>query len=183
LPDWDDLVGETTDLESRIAFNNRRNQKNDAMAVEIDFMAEPADPQAVTLFELLPLLRALRRIVTSCRPLGASDYELPSESTSNPAVEPNPQGIVLAELKIRLQSTLIFSAGSLGPIPPLGADNRPTPKRANASCAALRTLADFGLPDGTAQRLAFPKSCLTIGRCTSAPSLSKPGTQALKACR
>ena len=40
----DDLVGETTELESRIVFNNRRRQKDDDLAVSIDFMAEPADP-------------------------------------------------------------------------------------------------------------------------------------------
>jgi len=158
----DDLVGETTELESRIAFNNRRNQKDDAMEVQIDFMAEPTDPRAVTLFELLPLLRALRRIIISCRPLGASDYELPSESTSNTAVEPNPQGIVLGELKTRLQSALtVFKSAvdALGAaMPPLGADNQPIPNRANAEKlrAALRTLANFGLPD------AFPLSAFGV---------------------
>jgi hypothetical protein len=149
----DDLSGETTELENRIIFNNRRSQKNDSLDVQIDFQANPADPQAVTLFELLPLLRALRRLVTASRPLGASDYGLPSETTSDLAAEPNPQGIVLSELKTRLQTLLTaFSAAvsALGLAIPAGGN----PSQANAERlrTALRGLADFGLPD------AFPLS-------------------------
>jgi hypothetical protein len=154
----DDLVGATTELESRIAFENRRKQKNDALEVQIEFMAEPADPKSVTLFELLPLLRSLRHVITSCRPLGASDYELASEATSNPADNPNPQGVVLEELKARTELVLAaFTAAVDGlgsAIPPPGADGQPDPQQANAEKlrAALRGPADFGVPD------AFPLS-------------------------
>lgn len=154
----DDLLGETTELEARIIYNNRRNQKNDALDVRIDFQAQPADPLAVTLFELLPLLRALRRIVSTSRPLGAGDYTLPSEATSDPAVEPNPQHTVLAELKTRVQTALIaFNAAVTAlaaAIPAAGADGQPNPNLANAERlrSALRVLADYGLPD------AFPHS-------------------------
>jgi hypothetical protein len=156
----DDLVGETTELESRIVFENRRQQNNDALDVQIKFMAGLSDRQAVTLFELLPLLRSLRQIVTGSRPLEARDYELPSESTSDPAQVPNPQRVVLAELKTRVQSALaalraaVNALGSAIPAP--GPVGQPDPKLANAGSlrAALRALADFGVPD------AFPLSAV-----------------------
>jgi hypothetical protein len=153
-----DLVGETTELEARIIFEQRRKAKDDGLKVQIDFMAQPAAPQAVTLFELLPLLRALRQLVTSSRPLGAEDYELPSESTSNPAEDPNPQGIVLPELKTRVQAALAAfktAVDALGAaLPPPGADGQPDPRKAAADKlrVVLRGLAAFGVPD------AFPLS-------------------------
>lgn len=154
----DDLAGETTELEARIRFENRRKRQDDRLDVGIDFMIAPADPQAVTLFELLPLLRALRGLVTSSRPLGAGDYALPSEATSNPAEDPNPQGIDLPALAGRVQTALdAFQAAlqALGAaIPAAGAGGQPDPGLANAEKLrlALRGLADFGLPD------AFPLS-------------------------
>jgi hypothetical protein len=154
----DDPAGQISELEARIAYENRRKLQNDALEVQIDFMAEPVDPKAVTLFELLPQLRALRQIVTSSRPLGAGDYQLPSEATSNPAAEPNPQGVVLADLKNRVHAALAAyeaTVQALGAaIPPPGADGQPDTRRANASVlrASLRGLANFGLPD------AFPLS-------------------------
>ena len=149
----DDLVGETTELESRIVFNNRRKQKDDDLAVIIDFMAEPADPRSVNLFELLPLLRAMRRLVTTCRPLGAGDYALPSEATSNPAEDPNPQGLIIDELQTRVETALAAFAAAVdvlkSVIPASGADGKPNLTLANAEKlrAALRPLADFGVPD------------------------------------
>jgi hypothetical protein len=154
----DDLVGETTELESRIAFENRRKQQNDTLEVQLDFAARPADPQTVTLFELLPLLRALRRVITTSRPLGAGEYELPSEATSNTVDNPNPQGVDLEALQNRVGAALpafATAVGALGSaIPPLGDDGQPNAGQANAERlrSALRGLADFGLPD------AFPLS-------------------------
>ena len=154
----DDLAGATTELESRIAFENRRLRQNDSLEVQIEFMAPLADPQSVTLFELLPLLRALRQIVTSSRPLDASDYRLASEATTDPAADPNPQGIVLAELKARAGAALTAFATAVNAlqvaIPAPGADGQPNTNLANPARlrTALRTLADFGVPD------AFPLS-------------------------
>lgn len=154
----DDLLGETTELESRIAFQNRRKAKDDSLEVTFDFTAEPGSPQAVNLFELLPLLRALRQLITSSRPLSAGDYVLPSEANTNPAEDANPHGIALAALSSRVQAALTaFAAavqGLASTIPPLGADGQPQPNLANAENlrAALRTLSDFGVPD------AFPHS-------------------------
>jgi hypothetical protein len=156
----DDLVGETTELETRIAFKHRRRRKNDALDVQIEFMVELSDSEAVTLFELLPLLRDLRQIITTSRPLGADDYELPSEATSNPAQDPNPQGVVLTELKTRVQSALVDFRAAVraleSAIPAPGPDGQPDPNRANAANlrSALQELADFGVPD------AFPLSAV-----------------------
>jgi hypothetical protein len=154
----DDLGGPASELERRIAYENRRKRQDDTLEVQIDFMAEPADPKAVTLFELLPLLRALRRIVTNSRPLGAGDYQLPSEATSDPAADPNPQGIVLGDLKTRVHAAVAAFEATVeavgAAIPPPGPDGQPDTRRANASVlrAALRGLANFGVPD------AFPLS-------------------------
>jgi hypothetical protein len=154
----DDLLGETTELESRIVFQNRRKGKDDSLEVKFDFTAEPASPQAVNLFELLPLLRALRQFVTSSRPLSSGDYVLPSEANTNPAEDSNPQGIALTDLSKRVQAALAaFAAavqGLASAIPPKGADGQPQTNLTNAESlrAALRALADFGVPD------AFPHS-------------------------
>jgi hypothetical protein len=154
----DDLEGATTELESRIAFHNRRQQNSDDVDVKIEFMTALSDPQAVTLFELLPLLRVLRQIVTNSRPLEAGDYALPSESNTNPKQEPNPQGIVLVELKTRVQLAVSSFAAAVsalgGDMPAPGADGQPDPTNANAERLRLdlQVLADFGLPD------AFPVS-------------------------
>jgi hypothetical protein len=152
------LNGATTELESRIAFENRRLRQNDSLEVQIEFMAPLSDPQSATLFELLPLLRVLRQIVTTSRPLDASDYLLASEATTNPALDPNPQGIVLAELKTRLETTLAAFTAAVtalkAAIPAAGTDGQPNANLANAARlrTALRALADFGVPD------AFPVS-------------------------
>ena len=53
-------------------------------------MSRDGFPDGVrSLFELLPLLRALRTLVTTCRPLGADDYVLPSEQNTDPATAGN----------------------------------------------------------------------------------------------
>jgi hypothetical protein len=151
----DDLAGETTELESRIIFLHRAQQQDDALEVRIDFQSAPRDPQAVTLFELLPLLRALRRLVTNSRPLGAADYELPSESTTGQA---NPQGVLLPNLRARVQAALSAFEAAVralrAAIPPSGPDEQPDPAQARPAAlrSALRALSDFGVPD------AFPKS-------------------------
>jgi hypothetical protein len=158
----EDLAGETTELESRIAFGNRRKQQDDALEVRIDFAARPADPQAVTLFELMPLLRALRRIITTSRPLGAGDYELPSETASNLLDNPNPQGVDLVELEKRVRTALTAFTTAVdalrSAIPALGGDGQPDAGLANAERlrTALRALADFGVPD------AFPLSAFGV---------------------
>jgi hypothetical protein len=149
----DDLNGELTELEWRIVFENRLSRRDDALDVQIEFMTPPANPQAISLFELLPLLRVLRQIVTDSRPLTAGDYALPSETIVN-------SGIDLAELQTRVETALSAFAGAVealrASIPPVGANGQPDPDRASLKGLrnALRELALFGVPD------AFPLSAL-----------------------
>ncbi len=56
-------------------------------------------PEVRTWFEMLPLLTTLRRIVTTCRPLGAGDYQLPSEQNTDPALAGNLPGWNLQQMK------------------------------------------------------------------------------------
>ena len=56
-------------------------------------------PTSARWFEMLPLLRTLRRIVTTCRPLGADDYQLPSEQNTDPALAGNLPGWDLQQMK------------------------------------------------------------------------------------
>lgn len=154
----DDLDGETTELESRIAFVYRRQEQNDILDVKIDFRRTPDPRGSISLFALLPLLRALRRVVTGCRPLSANDYQLSSEASTDLTENPHPQGVDLDRLKERIQVALdefkaaVTALGSA--IPPNGPDGKPDARLANAAVlrAALRKLSEFGVPD------AFPLS-------------------------
>lgn len=161
----DDLAGETTELESRIIFENRRQGIDDNLEVRLNFMVEPENPLLVNLFELLPLLRALRRFVTSSRPLGARDYQLPSETSVDFTENPNPLEIIsnalksAEELERRVGTALSAFRKEIeeklkAAIPPNGEDGQPDANQANADNlrVALRTLSDFGVPD------AFPLS-------------------------
>jgi hypothetical protein len=125
----DELVGETTELETRIAHENRRTQNDDSLSVKIEFMGGLTDRESVTLFELLPLLRAVRETVTSSRPLAADDLQLPSETTSDSAEDPNPKGYDVDELKRRIETALEAFANAVGALrlamPPRDAEGNP----------------------------------------------------------
>ena len=58
-----------------------------------------SDPPVRTFFESLPLLRNVRKLVTSSRALGADDYMLPSEGTTDPNAGKNPKRWNLSALK------------------------------------------------------------------------------------
>lgn len=154
----DELADETTELESRIAYVNRRRKEDETLEVRIEFRTPLGDPEGVTLFELLPLLRNLRALVTGCRPLAAHDFVLPSEATTNPAEDPNPQGYDLADLNTRLETVIGTFEDAVGAltdaIPPFNAEGEPALAQAGAEDLrlALETLAGFGVPD------AFPRS-------------------------
>jgi hypothetical protein len=84
-------VSSLTELEARIGHAYRLKRRADDPTFDpsgrttIQFMSREGFPQdARSLFELLPLLRTLRTIATTCRPLGASDYVLPSEENTDP---------------------------------------------------------------------------------------------------
>ncbi len=108
-------INDLTELESRIDFAYRRNRIADDPSWDhsgrtiIAFKSRQGFPstglQFRTFFEVLPMLRILRNIVTTCRPLGADDYRLPSETTSDPGAGSNPKGWQLHALETVLDHT------------------------------------------------------------------------------
>jgi hypothetical protein len=100
----DDLANETTELEGRIINEIRREKADNALEIKIEFMSDIADSEKVTLFELLPLLRNLRDLVTGCRPLNANDFRLPIEVGSDSSDEQNSKGYDLGEMKTRMDT-------------------------------------------------------------------------------
>ena len=104
-------INETTELEVRIDHAYRKARRNadpdfDASGrttiLFLDRDGFPAD--ATALFEVLPLLRTLRHIVTNCRALGASDYLLASEQNTDPATAGNVKGWDLQEMEATLDT-------------------------------------------------------------------------------
>jgi hypothetical protein len=101
---------DTTELESRIAFAYRRRRQAGGQPPVGDLTVRFLEPDpswpadALTMFEVLPLLRQLRRLISSSRPLGAADYRLPSETTTDPAVDPDPAGYDVTELAARVDA-------------------------------------------------------------------------------
>ncbi len=120
----DDLVSEVTELETRIDYAYRTEKKqadstwDHTGEVTIRVMDRTGfDPDDVTIFELLPLLKNLRDFITGCRPLAADDYLLPSEETTDPQANPNPKGHDLDELMSRineLQAAFETTVAELG---------------------------------------------------------------------
>ncbi len=99
-------INDLTELEARIDFvfrtkrrSERPHEDSSSGQVKIKFMEDFADSRVRNLFELLPLLRGLRKLVTSSRPLGADDYMLPSEEKADPNTADNPKLWELAALK------------------------------------------------------------------------------------
>jgi hypothetical protein len=121
-------------------------------------------PDVRSWFELLPLLRTLRRIVTTCRPLGAGDYQLSSEQDTDPALGGNVPGWDLQQMKDTLdvaggmlQSRLIPLEAVLDDVPEgaLNEDPAEVPDLDDVDydglIDALLGVADFGVTN------AFPK--------------------------
>ena len=112
-------INDLTELEARIEYAFRLKRKagepdwNSSGRATIRFMSRegfpPSDPPVRTFFELLPLLRNLRKLVTGCRALGADDYVLPSEERTDPDAGENPKRWDLMALK----QTVNHAAASL----------------------------------------------------------------------
>ncbi|HEX8775479.1 MAG TPA: hypothetical protein VF735_18060 [Pyrinomonadaceae bacterium] len=168
-------INDLTELEARIEYVFRLKRKAadpnwDASGrVTIHFMSRESfpSPDVRTFFEMLPLLRNLRTLVTSCRPLGADDYVLPSEESTDPNGVDNPGQWDLAALKQSLDSAaaslkdrLSELEGLLSSIPPdaLSRDPSEAGDLSGVDYDALRDqligLSLFGLPG------AFPKHAL-----------------------
>jgi len=102
-------VNDLTELEARIDYAFRLKRKaadphwDSSERATILFMSRQGFPEATppvrTLFEMLPLLRNLKKIVTSCRPLGADDYLLSSEQNTDPNTSDNPKNWELSTIE------------------------------------------------------------------------------------
>ena len=110
-------ANDLTELEARIDFAFRLNRKtadpnfDPSGRLTIEFMSRKGftESGARTLFELLPLLRNLRKLVTSSRALGADDYMLQSEEKADPNTAENPKRWELTPL----EDSFDEAAGSL----------------------------------------------------------------------
>jgi hypothetical protein len=167
----DDVADETTEIERRIDFAFRKKKKevdstwDHTGEVKILFMEKNgfADDEK-SLIEILPLARNLRDIITICRPLGADDYMLPSEVTTNPAEDDNPKRFLLDKIEPRLDVAIAALGGKItvlnGLIPDEALDDNPDTEPDLNSVdfdklrEILKEIAGFGIPD------AFPKDAL-----------------------
>lgn len=167
-----DQTNDLTELEARIdfAFRTKRSAADPDFEpsgqLTIRFMnRENFSPDARTLFELLPLLRNLKTLATSCRPLGADDYMLPSEEKNDPNASENPKRWDLGALKTLLDEaastfdqTLRLLEDMVASFPPnaLSKDPLEAVDLGNIDYGALRNLlvqlSNFGVPG------AFPKN-------------------------
>jgi hypothetical protein len=167
-------VNDLTELEARIDFTFRLQRQTDPNfdpfgRVTIEFMSRKGftGTGTRTLFELLPLLRNLRKLVTSSRPLGADDYTLQSEEKADPNTAENPKRWELAavegsfadaadaldrSLKALKDITDTFPLNALSKDPTEAVDLNDIAY--DALRQALITLSYFGLPD------AFPKNAV-----------------------
>jgi hypothetical protein len=127
-------------------------------------------------FEVLPLMRTLRKVITTCRPLGAADYQLPSEQTTDPALAGN-----LPDWNLQRMTDTLDAAGAalqprldalravLDDVPDgaLAEDPAEVPDLAGVDYAALIDalidVADFGVSD------AFPKQPLPPRAASDSP--------------
>ena len=169
-------AGNLSELERRIDDRYRRLRRQADAAwdashrVNIAFMDRAGfAPHHKTLFELLPLLKALRRLVTASRPVGASDFVLPSEQSRLTDPAANPAAWDAEELRQRLDVALDGFRGALDDLQssiaslPDGALNAPpdaVPDLDAFDFEALRRrlirLANFGIADAFPVQAVFP---------------------------
>jgi hypothetical protein len=168
-------INDLTEIEMRIDHAYRLARKaadpgfDPSGRTTISFMSreEFTEAGARTWFEILPLLRALRNIVTTCRPLGADDYVLASEENTDPAAGGNVKRWDLQAMEHRLEVTAGLLAEAvatlrsmMSSVPPEALNEKPeeTPDLSGVDYdglrAALIRLSSFGLPD------AFPRHAL-----------------------
>jgi hypothetical protein len=180
-------INDATELELRIDHMYRVKRKAadpdfDASGrTTIHFMSREGLPGdgARTFFEVLPLLRTLRTLVTTCRPLGADDYVLPSEDNTDPASDGNVKRWNLHALKDTLDAAALSLDHDLDSLQLLNANIPPGALNPDPSevpdldgvdydglRAALIRLSFFGLPG------AFPKSAV-LPQLSSAPSVEE----------
>lgn len=167
-------VNDLTELEARIdfAFRLKRNEDDpnadSSQRVIIEFISKDGLPDSArSLFELLPLLRNLQKLVTTSRPLGADDYTLQSEEKTDPNIAENPKRWDLVAIETAfdaaaesLNEALNVLDGITSTFPPNALSKDPAEAGDlsgidyDALRGALITLSLFGLPG------AFPKNAL-----------------------
>ncbi|HEY1307856.1 MAG TPA: hypothetical protein VGF24_30095 [Vicinamibacterales bacterium] len=169
----DEIGNGESELVRRIRHAYRRDhggvEAPEVQALTIDFPARHPDWGASdrSLFEVMPFITALKRIATVARPLGAGDFMLPSEDTTDPAVDPNPQRFDDAEMNVRLGSLLIDLSAVRGDLAQaltdaaaLDVTTATASERAarlTALIDATRALAPFGFPDAFVDGRAVPE--------------------------
>ncbi len=167
-------VNDLTELEARIdfAFRLKRNQDDpdadSSQRVIIEFIDKNGLPDSArSLFEVLPLLRNLQKLITTSRPLGADDYTLQSEEKTDPTVAENPKRWDLASIEtafddaaVSLNNALTVLEGIVSTFPPNALSKDPAQALDlsdidyDALRRALIALSLFGLLG------AFPKNAL-----------------------
>jgi hypothetical protein len=120
-----------------------------------------------SLFEMMPLIGALKRLATVARPLGAGDYMLPSEDNTDPAKDPNPQRFDAVDLDTRLQNALTELSGArdqlklaINDARAMDVTNATAAERATRLSALIdttRALAPFGFTDAFVDGRAVPE--------------------------
>ena len=103
----DGLNDESTELEMRIA-DSFRVDTGATTEISIAFMTRGATWTAddMTLFEVLPLLRSLRSLVTGCRPLSALDYRVEDDADVDAESSPNPDGYDEPTMRTRVEARI-----------------------------------------------------------------------------
>jgi hypothetical protein len=119
-----------------------------------------------SLFEMMPLIAALKRVATGARPLGAGDYMLPSEDVTDPATDPNPQrfdeGEIVARLDIVLgdfslaRGRLTNAVADATALDPFTATESERIAALTTLMEATRAMASFGLADAFVDSSAVP---------------------------
>ena len=171
----EEQISDLTELEARIDFVFRLKRRSEDPNVDLSgratvrFMSreEFTGPRVRTLFELLPLLRNLRKLATSSRPLGADDYMLPSEEKAAPNAAENPKRWELESVEELFDDSAASFDQNLGDLDGIVASFPPNalskdPAEAvdlnaidyDALRSVLIALSYFGLPG------AFPKNAL-----------------------
>ena len=162
-------VSDLTELEARIdfAFRTEHPALDPSGRLTIEFMSTRGFPslETRTLFEVLPLLRNLQKLVASSRLLGADDYMLPSEENADPNSAENPKRWHLAGIEqsfadaaTRLHNALEALETIVSTFPPNALSKDPAEAGDLSGIDydglrnALLALSLFGLPG------AFPKN-------------------------
>jgi hypothetical protein len=170
VPGQDGSRDDTTILETRIAHRVRTNMAAAGIAqpdtVTLRFFDRDAawPNDAVTIADLLPVISGCRQVIAS-RAMTAVDLRSAGESDAAASTDPNPQGIDLTDLTLRVDqavASLTSARDALVAAAPL-LSGVPTDSDADAVRTALIAVADHALAS------AFPHSA--VGADTAAIAL------------